>query len=97
MMFFFFLYNGKTTTDKPADEKKADLFKALFPVWTLFEGALATSSSDCIGKRKVIHVASLQQHLGVPRALGILSLRAAPSHPVREQRQPMCQSTVTKE
>lgn len=31
----------------------------------------------------MIHVASLQQHLGVPRALGTLSLRAVPSHPVK--------------
>lgn len=68
-----------------------------FKAWTLLEAALATSSCDYIGKSNRIHAASLQQHLGVPRALGILSLRAAPSHPVREQRQPMCQSAVTKE
>ncbi len=73
------------------------LFNAPFPAWTLLEGALATPSSDYIGRSNRIRVASLQQHLGVPRALGILSLRAAPSHPVREQRQPMCQSAVTKE
>ena len=58
---------------------------------------LASLSSDYIGKSNIICVASLQEHLGVPRALGILSLRAAPSHPVEEQRQPTCQSAVKKE
>lgn len=63
---------------------------------TLPEGAVATASRDFIGESNKIHEASLQQHLGVPRALGILSLRAALSHPVREQRHSPCQSAVTK-
>lgn len=67
------------------------LFKPLCPTWTLLKG------HDNKTESSRIHLASLQEHLGVPRALGILSLRAGPSHPVREQKQPMCQLAVTKE
>lgn len=79
----------ETSMDEPANVKEQFVNQNI-PDCKLLKGALYSESNR-------IHVASLQEHLGVPRAPGILSHRWAPSHPVREQRQPMCQSAVTKE
>lgn len=62
------------------------LFNTLIPAWTLPNSDLAASRRWLERRGKRARVASLQRHLGVPRALGNLSLRAAPAHPVTEKK-----------
>lgn len=68
------------------------LFQTLFITCALLVDVMATY------RARKIHVASLQQHPGVPQAPEIPSLQVGRVHPVREHTHTgICHSTVTKE